>query len=292
MGSIVAVVLAAACSSRAIPASDGGGDDSSDDDGPEPTPRPDSDSQPDPRPDPPQPDPSGDTTGDEPPPGAGIEHELCPELVTEAAYCLALDPIGGEFVVVGVESGSTCTLAALPNGGFIETLGWIGDDAYYCSVETGAASRLDLRTGGGEAISRDCGGLTDIDGRLIELPPLGVSSGNAFASWSDLLADAPSFSFHYDVSATRHGGGDDGLVYGAWHSTSLIERFDVAGDFGWDALPIEHDDWVNGLDRVGDDLYLTSTGARLRVFDADSGVWITDVGTGVELHGLACRPGG
>lgn len=222
---------------------------------------------------------------------AGCEH-----LASETAYCLTRS--GGVPAIIGLDSGSTCQNEALggSTGPDTASLGWQGDYAYGCVYERGLA-RTSLVDGTVDIAPIGCEAVTvDEDGSLLVMPfgssafpELSIFSVLRFASFEAAARREIAEVLPVEPWASRMAvEGNRG--YFAWHATSTIEVADLAtGEL--QSLTLEgYDDWILGLDVVGDRLFVLGswTDPGVRVFNATTGKQEGIIAPGFFSEGLAC----
>jgi hypothetical protein len=225
---------------------------------------------------------------------AGCEH-----LAGESAYCLSRS--GGTPVVIGMDSGSTCRNEAIGSATSPDTssLGWYGDYAYGCIYERGLA-RISLIDGSVDVAPIACEAVTvDAAGHLLvmpfstsDFPQLSLFSVLRFASFDDAARLQIAEVLPVEPYATRMAT-DGGRGYFAWHATSTIEVADLATG-ALQSLALEgYDDWILGLDAVGDRLFVLGswTEPGVRVFDATTGAQKNIIAPEFLGEGLACAAG-
>lgn len=176
----------------------------------------------------------------------------------------------------GVDSGSTCTFGegapSAGNAGML-AVAWEGSSIVLCVGDgaTGLVTRHNIETGAVETTDVTCSHVLDTDGDLLVLQHL--DSADRYDNFEALLAGEEPEHLSLSVFDTRMGADADQL-YTAWHSTSEINRMDI--ETGNDLAPVmleDHDDWVYGVDRIGQEL-LVATRDGLKKFDVDSGAVI------------------
>jgi hypothetical protein len=222
---------------------------------------------------------------------AGCEH-----VAEESAYCLSRS--GATPAVIGLDSGTVCQNDAFASSSVFDTssLGWRGDYAYGCIHERGLA-RISLIDGTVDIAPISCEAVTvDEDGSLLvmpfwgaDFPDLSIFSVIRFDSFEAVAQRQITEVLPVEPWASRMAVAG-GRGYFAWHSTSTIEVADLATG-AIQSLPLEnYDDWILGLDVVGDRLLVLGSwnDPGLRVFNATTGKQETVIASGFHGEGLAC----
>jgi hypothetical protein len=226
---------------------------------------------------------AGDSTGDEP--------DLpCPELEDESARCIFL--LDSSVYVVGMDSGLACEVVNASHPIRATSIVWDFESIYLCNADDdNTLASVDLVTGEVTRTDRPCRSVVDVSGSLL-VEPDAPEPWRLYQSFEDVLTETEYDILDINPQATRFTG-FAGLLYGAWHSTNSVERWDLDNDVLIDVLTLQdYDDWVHGLAVVGARLFvLAGNGDTILVFDDDTGeregeVLLDGISS---AQGLACR---
>lgn len=169
-------------------------------------------------------------------------------------------------------------------------MAWIDDTIVYC--DQAGVVRVNLVDGSAETGGQPCSAVTSLGGAvLVNGPQFPEQQFTSYLSFEDVLADDPLGTFQVDPWAEVFAE-NEATLFAAWHSTSFIERFDLATEQQLPDLVLEgYDDWIRGMSIVGSRLFLHD-GFILREFDRDSGAAVQGFELEGMREGLACRAGG
>ncbi len=235
----------------------------------------------------------------------------CDSVTAETRYCLTLAQAAGSdettLAVLGLDSGQLCDLFEVPqsigtdgepssigNDQQAGSIGWRGEILYVCTE--GGLFRISLRDGGTEHLPVRCEAVAANDDTIFvmgayqdaspEHPPGEVS---AYASYEDLRA-ARADTVYVLRTNSRLTATEDRL-YGAWHSTHVIDSIDLATGASRDQILLDsYADWVNGFSVVDGDLVINKFvgGNGVTLFAAATGARTGALSPARSLNGLAC----
>jgi hypothetical protein len=243
------------------------------------------------------PDPTGVDPGDsgdpgaEPGPGTVIP-QLCPEVVSESVYCLTTN--GSELFVMGMDSDSYCGFGPFDFGALGATVAWIEDRLYVCSDSR--VGMLDLLTGVLTDTGIPCSSLANRGSTILVQGPISDGQSYRFVSeylsFEDLYNGEPISVTEFQMQATRIAH-EDGILYAAWHSDNLLQRFDYISSDPYEDLYLQgHDDWFHGLSLIGERVFVLTTSSQWREFNLAGELVQAGV---VDIGGSSifeCRAGG
>lgn len=245
------------------------------------------------------------TVPDETLPNRELAFAGCEHVLAESEYCLTLTD--GGLGVLGLDSGDTCPAVASAApllDGQTASLAWHGEVAYACS--SSELIRVSLRDGSWEVANVQCTAVTGVD---TEVPDIDCTAITEDAG-SDLLLSVapfgPDLFRHTSYAAIRSGlpsavytpGFDSritahaGFLYSAWHSTNIIDVFDLTTKQPQASIVLQdYDGWVLGMavtERgeiiISGDIW----GDTLYVFDAATGTKLRTLHPSQPIFGLSC----
>lgn len=236
----------------------------------------------------------------------------CDSVMAETRYCLTLvqatDSEETNLAVLGLDSGQLCNLFEVPqsigtddlpnsigNDQQAGSIGWRGEILYVCTE--GGLFRISLRDGGTEHLPVSCEAVAANDDAIFVMRAWADASPDhlpgevsAYASYDDLRADRAG-----TVYMLRHSSrltATDDRLYGAWHSTDMIDSVDLATGTDLAPIPLEsYANWVNGFSVVDNgDLVINRFvgGNGVTIFDAATGARTGALSPARSLNGLAC----
>jgi hypothetical protein len=242
-------------------------------------------------------------SGDESVARTSVDFSGCGAVTAETRYCLtfaqAADASATTLAVLGLDSGALCDLFEVaPELGTYErsgSIGWRGEILYVCT-EAGLI-RMSLLDGQTERLSTPCTAAAANDDAIFVMRSFADASFEhppgevvAYASEDDLRADHAANVYELRGSSRLAATAD--RLYGAWHSTHMVDRFDLATGAALDSIELEgYADWVNGFSVLEDgslvvNKFVGSTGVT--IFDADTGARTGVLSPARALNGLAC----
>lgn len=219
----------------------------------------------------------------------------CEDVMGESHYCMTT--ISGGAALIGLDSGDVCpivsseNLVALP---FITSLSWRGQALYMCAYPNGLM-RLSLLDGNVESAEVPCGAVTDFGNALaLTGGPFGYGFWdfglNVYPSYEAVLSGPASAKYDIgpDSRLTIHGD----RVYSAWHSTNVINVFDLAANAALTPITLEgYDGWILGMavNEAGE-LMISGDiwGDTIYVFDLATGSKLRELHPTMPVYGLAC----
>lgn len=215
----------------------------------------------------------------------------CEAVLAQDLVCLAAG--WGGLRMIGLDTGESCLIDPEPVDSRSPSLVWRGELAHHCG-EAGLTTFI-LPDGDHDVPNVPCQAILEHRDTLL------AQRTRRPDAWGD-----PSFYRFADGLALIEGDFDEQLalglrgvsrlaiandiLYGAWHSTDHVERYDLAADVALPAIPLQgHDDWIFGFDVTDDGKMILQVREGLKVFDAATGDFlalleIDDVGS----SGLAC----
>lgn len=225
------------------------------------------------------------------PPERGALLAACADVAAETHYCLTLTDSGP--ALLGLDSGALCRLVTsdAPTRVINTTsIAWLDDAVYACSLDVGLL-RISLRDGTWSAAGLPCEAVTAHRGGLLVSA---WAEGDTLRWYPDFAAAAtgtPGASYEPVLAASRFTTRGDTL-FGAWHSTDLIERADLASGDVLEPIRLEeYDDWILGLAVTDDDHLVVSGpgwGTVVVLFDAVTGTQLRRLYLSAPVSGLAC----
>jgi hypothetical protein len=227
-------------------------------------------------------------------PDTTIPEAACPAETSESAWCLSATS-GGELVVLGLDSLSTCDVGVSFDHHYdshrVASLGWIGGDVYGCIGQYGVLERIQL-DGSEDPDHAEiwCDAAVADGGQLYTIPQYSGPTTSAYASWEDAQCGSATASMNVGWNDSTYGAAD-GVGWSAWHSTDTVERYDLAGGGGLlGTVTLDYSGWIYGLGPVGDWIVIT-TRSEVRIHDATTGDLVDSAALTEGLHGLVCVEG-
>jgi WD40 repeat protein len=227
------------------------------------------------------------TVGD----STALEPDLpCPNLEDESARCIFL--VDSSVYVVGMDSGQWCPVVTASDPIDATTIAWEFESMYLCNgADDHTVASVDLITGAVTRTENACQTVVDVWADLL-VEPYGPGPWRRYQSFEDVPNETEHDILDIDPQATRFTTHGD-ILYGAWHSTSSVELWDLDEDLLFAVLPLEgHDGWVHGLGVVDSRLFVLTgeAGVTILVFDDNTGEQIGEVPLdGIPYaQGLSC----
>jgi len=205
--------------------------------------------------------------------GCGGDLPTWPEVAAESRVCLTVvehAPSGdrqfswaygfGPFSVMafGLDSQTLAHVVEIedigdPDANVISSIGKLGKHLYYCGDDRSGVSRVDMTTGVVERSGTKCEQVTDHRGGLVVYNGRARRSLTRYASWQDVLDERGEEL--EDVRQVTRFGRADGELYGAWHATDHLDRFNTVGVLQ-ESVPLDYDGWVWGLSGTNERLVI------------------------------------
>jgi hypothetical protein len=213
----------------------------------------------------------------------------CGAIEAESAHCIVTD--GARVHLVGLDTGSVCTLVELDQAFGASSLAWMDGELVGCDDTDLTLRRADLATGEVTTFDVSCQAVTRHPEGVLVLPSTSGSPA-LYASVDAIVAGTASETFAIEPAAARISVADD-IMYSAWHSTQAMQVWDLATSaYVMDVLLEDFDDWVFGMAAVGGNLALLGSPDTLllRVHDAGSGALLDELPLPdlASPQGLAC----
>ncbi len=215
----------------------------------------------------------------------------CEALQAETdGYCVT--NTGDGLELVGLSTGSMCALASTDvwaDPFYNASLAWRGEFLYTCGAD--GLLRISLVGGTFEAIGLACQAVTDFAGGILRMTPVWGSIGSQYRwyeSRQSLLENRVDRFYPGPMINSRMTASGSTLLT-AWHSTGVIERYDLVTGESLSPIALEgYDDWIFGFAVTPRNELVVSDGIKIVVFEGDTGRRLRELPGPRPAIGLAC----
>jgi hypothetical protein len=207
---------------------------------------------------------------------------LCPVEVAEPTFCLTAS--GYDVALLGLSSGSVCTIGPLPGYTYdFQNVAWPAPYRFAYVCDYGLVAEYDLELGGTRYAPSSCSAVTEhLGGLLVQ----DFGSYTWYPTFDAVIAGAGSPT-PVSVTSDLRISSDGATLYGTWFITDTLTSGDLAtGNANPDVVLQDFDSWVWGID-AHDGSLLLLTDDSVREFDPATGEQLASWPVG-PLNGLDC----